>query len=1659
MNTNLNNHMKDVQNFSTTSTQSRLNSSSFVCRWQVWGKCAVLIALLFTFGLGSMLGAVKEYSHTFSYSELGTTWSLTDWDDKGDFALCPDEGNESVATIPGVFSEMPISGDVVITLNVGTFGGGTNPTASTFSLYTETACSNSITASQGGTLPTSSTYTNVTYTIASANTGSLTGDLAVKISKPTGYKQIRLVSITVAFNYTVTATTITLSEAGANSSVSGSHYIGDEYTLPSSTEATCGTKKFVGWSKATIAETDTRPTSNFYGPGETVRLGASNTFYAVFATEGSSTSLTSTFTSKSWTDGSERWKSGGAGSSLDATRGIQLLGDVTAQATTAVSYDLVDSVIVKYATNSSSGAGTISIKVGNIDFTGDASVTKSGGATLRDINYTKSPAGKASGKVKIRVECTTNSIYIKSVKIVYAECSAYSTSCAPCDATPIVGAASLYGSFYLDGVGVKCASASAGTDCSLTEYGFVWSTSNTGTHPDASDNVVTNAGEYSTNYTNTLTPILPATQFTTGQTIYYRGYAKNNGDNYGYSSTVQSFTPYVVSYNPNGGTGSHSGQVVNTGGSVTLPAANVFSKTGYQITKWAMGSASGTQYDPSSTSPTISDNTTFYAVWTAKTYSITLDDEDATTSGSTSVTLTYNSSTHAAITNPTKTGYNFGGWYTGDGGTGTMVINSSGVLQANVDGYTGAGGVWTKDAECTLYALWTAKTYNDYKFSCAELTLTGPTGDIVFITSTTGQTVRSQEAFHIEGSALSPSQTLTFTISNPLVASKFAFKKADGSAVETDANGKIDTDFYIFYTPDDDGTSDGLDQFTNLTASVTSGNKKKSSAALSDKTIIGRHLPTDFVIAAKYENKWWALPGNINTLSNPAPVEIAVDNINNPSIAYTANTNIYNLYGQKSTSDGTGSGQLYTANGVTVKFGMKNNSNKALFASVTGNYTINGADVTITNNIGAAHWWTLVQTETSISNAKDAKYTIQSSNNTNPLRAWFPAGGAKWGVYPDEGAKCVSELRIIPASSIVFAETEIVEWGRHGAIIEVDATAATGIDATSVVAHLGANTSSATLTNAGTSGKPETTTKYNYIVDFGNDIDFATAASNGALLTLEWKKGEMVKAMSNIIVPKIIAATSTLSSHGATDGDWNSAEVHVLPGVTLTANAGDFTSNDVMIKHLEIYPGATVAVTKGEAGSGTLKVKMLVLRNGWTRVGSKKYDVARLYITPSTASLAKNAADDVWYSDWYIDFDQYYPIAVPWEVDLSANDGSKIWYKNTNADAIIGSKDSGGSVRLRYYDGASRATNVQAGVGDGVNWKHYGDVGAEAIPTKLVPGKGYAMTAKRPIGKAFSIIRMPLTIPNGWTTCGELGYVSSTHKDQVSVTAHNNEAGTTPQYAKGWNLIANPFMSLYQGPITHSVSDDYDIEYVSIPDTEFKEFGQYPIGADLTKLAPSSGFLIQAEADGVLTFGTTYRKASAPSYRNSEMKTASKQKAYIILSDEDAEDMMGILVSEKYTAEYELNADLEKLLSDGNTLRTYMRYNNLNMAYLAINEELAKELIPVAVRIPADGEYTFKMHEGSVVNELEGVYLTDYETGKVTNLLYNDYTFTAEAGTLSDRFAINAIVGVHTTPTSLDITGADKDGPTKFIYHDKVFILHNGVIYDSTGKRVNVINK
>ena len=170
----------------------------------------------------------------------------------------------------------------------------------------------------------------------------------------------------------------------------------------------------------------------------------------------------------------------------------------------------------------------------------------------------------------------------------------------------------------------------------------------------------------------------------------------NNGNNYVASFTINP----VVTFKANGGTGNDYTQTVTYDTNTALQA-NTFTRTGYNFAGWKTNANSGTSYSDKQTVK-LKDNLTLYAQWTGKTYTVTLDNQGATTAGATSVTATYNAAMPSIANNlPKKTGHAFKGYFTATSG-GTKYYNADGTSAKN----------WDKTDATTLYAQWTIKTYS-----------------------------------------------------------------------------------------------------------------------------------------------------------------------------------------------------------------------------------------------------------------------------------------------------------------------------------------------------------------------------------------------------------------------------------------------------------------------------------------------------------------------------------------------------------------------------------------------------------------------------------------------------------------------------------------------------------------------------------------------------------------------------------------------------------------------------------------------------------------------------------------------------------------------------------------------------------------------------------
>jgi len=227
----------------------------------------------------------------------------------------------------------------------------------------------------------------------------------------------------------------------------------------------------------------------------------------------------------------------------------------------------------------------------------------------------------------------------------------------------------------------------------------------------------------------------------------------------------------TVTFSSGGGTGSMSNQVIITDVATAL-TSNTFIRTGYTFSGWATSQGGSVVY-ANGASVTITGDMNLVAVWGPLTNTVTFNANDGSGSPATSTQSIVSGAGTALTANGfTRTGYTFAGWNTSALGTGTSYTNSQSVtlvsdlnlfaqwtpntytVTYNVDGATGSpsrasesftvgttaltlptrgsmqktgfdfagwsesqngpaiSGTYSPTATITLYALWTAATFN-----------------------------------------------------------------------------------------------------------------------------------------------------------------------------------------------------------------------------------------------------------------------------------------------------------------------------------------------------------------------------------------------------------------------------------------------------------------------------------------------------------------------------------------------------------------------------------------------------------------------------------------------------------------------------------------------------------------------------------------------------------------------------------------------------------------------------------------------------------------------------------------------------------------------------------------------------------------------------------
>lgn len=170
---------------------------------------------------------------------------------------------------------------------------------------------------------------------------------------------------------------------------------------------------------------------------------------------------------------------------------------------------------------------------------------------------------------------------------------------------------------------------------------------------------------------------------------------------------------YTITYNANGGSVSPASLSYNIESASTLATPT---RANYTFAGWKPQAAAGTwnastTYAQGASVKGMYGNVTLVAQWTPNVYTVTLNNQSATSAGTTAIYEKYATgwySTSAAtaaissITVPARTGYTFGGYYTAANGGGTQYITAAGAVTA---------GNTVTAANTTWYAKWTENTY------------------------------------------------------------------------------------------------------------------------------------------------------------------------------------------------------------------------------------------------------------------------------------------------------------------------------------------------------------------------------------------------------------------------------------------------------------------------------------------------------------------------------------------------------------------------------------------------------------------------------------------------------------------------------------------------------------------------------------------------------------------------------------------------------------------------------------------------------------------------------------------------------------------------------------------------------------------------------------
>ncbi|MEE0860782.1 MAG: DUF6383 domain-containing protein, partial [Paludibacteraceae bacterium] len=194
------------------------------------------------------------------------------------------------------------------------------------------------------------------------------------------------------------------------------------------------------------------------------------------------------------------------------------------------------------------------------------------------------------------------------------------------------------------------------------------------------------------------------------------------------------------------------------------------------------------------------------------------------------------------------------------------------------------------------------------------------------------------------------------------------------------------------------------------------------------------------------------------------------------------------------------------------------------------------------------------------------------------------------------------------------------------------------------------------------------------------------------------------------------------------------------------------------------------------------------------------------------------------------------------------------------------------------------------------------------------------------------------------------------------------------------------------------------------------------------QIKPAVPFAYQASQTGTLTFDTNFTfVAQAPRKQSAAEALTETEWVHLDIFDAYGEgDETSLFIHPtRFEQTYKTGIDVAKQSLTAPRPIIYSTHAYGDMAFAGIADSLLENGIDLAVYSPAAQELTFSLRENKFLHRLEYLWLADNETGARTDLLMDDYTYHANAGTAKGRFVLNGRFKAPQTSTGIGNTQTD----------------------------------